>query len=575
LKRKNPISIFIILFLLSALFVNVAIISSNNQINENNKFLNEKEIKFKPKTANGLKPLNYSNIHRNATIIYRGFYQYFRSVNFTVNASAFGVVGSMNIQISFPDKTIGTYAMTPLTGNNYTYTYTPAYNAPLGFHEVRFEIYNITHPTVLLNTQTTVSNFTVKSNCMVGLDPEKSEYRRGETLSTSLIVYDFDTYKFKWNITVVDSVNESTQKNIFTVGNDLLHINLEINETYEQTNKNYYIKVNMTDINTYQRIAVAYFQFKVILPESILIPTSIEFNPSSVFRTRSCSLTLNVSTQENGLKLGLINVTLLLKDPNSATIINNRELNPNLDSTFSTSFSVGASSPAGIYTYIITTLYNGDDIEQYSGTLNVKNNLPEIDGYEINGYENDERISVLYGEDLVFSFDVFDVEGVAYITLLLINEEDDEYEITREYEEDLEITVRTAELITGTWDIYVTVIDTDGASVDLDDDFDTAPQKITVIPDTFGEIFSWIMLIIGLISGVLLGTAISFYILKLQKLKPEKKIDEKEKKPKKEKISKKVKPAPVKRKPEEELIKEEKPEKIEPKGPRKIKRKLK
>ncbi|MFW9898601.1 MAG: hypothetical protein ACFFDO_05010, partial [Candidatus Thorarchaeota archaeon] len=204
-----------------------------------------------------------------------------------------------------------------------------------------------------------------------------------------------------------------------------------------------------------------------------------------------------------------------------------------------------------------------------------KNNLPAIDGYEINNYDTDESISVLYGEDLVFEFDVFDVEGVAYITLLLINEDDDEYEITREYEEDLEITVRTVELITGTWDIYVYVTDTDGATVGLDDDFDTAPQKITIIPDTLGEMLSWIMLALGLISGVLFGTAISYYILKSQKLKPEKEIDVIEKKLKKEKIPRKVKPTPVKREAAKKLIEEEKPEKKEPKPPRKIKRKLK
>ncbi|MFX1393961.1 MAG: hypothetical protein ACFFAH_10340 [Promethearchaeota archaeon] len=578
MKRKNAISALLIFFLLSALFLNIAIISLNNQFNEDNKYFKEKEnleINFNPKTANGLKPLNYSNIHQNTSIIYRGFLQDFRSINFTVNASGFGEdVTSMKIQIFFPDNTNETHDMDHITGtdNNYTYTYTPAYDALLGFHEVRFEIYNNSGR---LNTGTTVSNFTVKSNCFI--DPIKSEYHRGETLRTSLtVINEPPLYNFKWNVTVVDSVNESTQKNIFNVGNDLLYINLKINETYEQTNKYYYIKVNMTDKNdNYKRKAVAYFQFKVILPESILIPSSIDFNPSSVFRTRTCSLTLNVSAQDNGLSIGLINVTFLLKDPNTATIINNQKLDLNGDGTFSTSFSVDASRPAGIYTYIITTLYNSDDIEEYSGTLNIKNNLPEIDGYEINGYENDERISVNYGEDLEFTFDVFDIEGVAYVTLLLINEEGDEYEITREYEDDLEITVRTAELITGTWDIYVTVIDTDGASVDLEDDFDTAPQKITVIPDTFGEIFSWIMLIIGLIIGVLLGTGISYHFLKLKKLKPEKKIEEKETKPKKEKIPKKGKPAPIKRKPEEKLIKEEKPEKKEPKAPRKIKRKLK
>ncbi|MFX0187578.1 MAG: hypothetical protein ACFE8A_07580 [Candidatus Hodarchaeota archaeon] len=567
MKRKNAICTILIFFLLLSLFLNVGIFSINNQINKNNKFFKEKEymeIDLQPKTSQSL---NYSSIYKNASIIYRGFH----SINFTINASDFQYVNYTRIRISFRNNTVGIYDMTyvPGTNKNFTFTYTPAYNAPLGLHEARFIVYNKTG--VELNTQTTVSNFTVKSNCMVGLDPEKSEYRRGETLSTSLIVYDFDPYNFKWNVTIVDSVNESNQKNVFNVGNDLLHIELEINETFEQTNKKYYIKVNMTDINTYQRIAAAYFQFKVLLPESILKQSSITFNPTSIFRTQSCTLNLNVSAQENGLSIGLINVTFILKDTNSI-IVNNINLMRKADDTFSTSFSVVATSPKGTYTYVIKTFYKNEEIEQYSGTLSVKNNLPDIDGYEINNYDTDESISVLYGEDLVFEFDAFDVEGVQYITLLLINEDDDEYEITREYEEDLEITVRTAELIIGTWDIYVYVTDTDGATVGLDDDFDTAPQKITIIPDTLGEMLSWIMLVLGLISGVLFGTAISYYMMKSKKLKPEKEIEVIEKKPKKEKISRLT---PVKREAAKKLIEEEKPEKKEPKPPRKIKRKLK
>ncbi|TFG01322.1 MAG: hypothetical protein EU540_03960 [Promethearchaeota archaeon] len=570
MKRKNTVSTFVIFFLLFALFLNSTIISSNNQNNENNKHLNKKDIKFKPKMSNGLKSLNYSNIHQNATEIYRGFLKDMHSVNFTVNASGFENVDNMNIQIYFPGNTDETYPMTALANHNFTYTYRPAYDAPLGFHEVKFIVYNSTGS--ILNTQTTLSNFTVKSNCMIGLDPEKSEYRRGETLETSLIVYDFKIYSFKWNITVVDNVDESIQKNIFNVGNDLFHIKIEINETYEQTNKNYFIKVNMTDVNNnYIRTAVAYFQFKVLLPVSLL--TSIIFNPTSIFREQSCNLDTNVSYIQNDLRIELINVSLTLIDTN----INDLLLTNNNDGTFSNTFSVDAIYPARRYHYTIKTLYNLEEIEQYKGTISVKNNPPEIDGYEINDYDTDESISVNYGEDLVFEFDVSDIEGVAYITLLLINEDDDEYEISREYESDLEITVRTAELITGTWEIYVYVTDTDGATVGLDDDFDNAPQKITIIPDTLSNILPWIMLIIGLISGILVATGITYYSMKSKKLKykPEEKMEVLEKRSKKEKKPKKPEPTPTKLKPTKKLIEEEKPEKKELRKPRKIKRKLK
>lgn len=531
-----------------------------NEFNERNNYLEEK---ISPKISN---KIDYDDISRNVTTVYR----LFQSINITVNISDFLSQGAnyTEMQISFTNSSINTYVMSNYTNNaEYTYIYTPEYDAPLGLQKVNFLIYNKTGGPIL-NANTTLTNFTIVSNYILSNIPPDGEYQRDSQIDAELDVDPIDSLNFTWNVSVVDNM---LQRNIYHIGNNIDHFSLFIDEGFE-INEYYYIKLNMTDDNG--RTKAAYYRFKVVHSNNLIKADTMKFNPTSVYRTQICTFSLNISLEES--HPDNVTVSISLFQPGSELPTKTYSLTHKGSGVYSVDFTIPASQLAGNYRCKIEASDNekngSQSLEKF---LTVKNNLPAIDGYEINNYDTDESISVLYGEDLVFEFDVFDVEGVAYITLLLINEDDDEYEITREYEEDLEITVRTVELITGTWDIYVYVTDTDGATVGLDDDFDTAPQKITIIPDTLGEMLSWIMLALGLISGVLFGTAISYYILKSQKLKPEKEIDVIEKKLKKEKIPRKVKPTPVKREAAKKLIEEEKPEKKEPKPPRKIKRKLK
>ena len=128
-------------------------------------------------------------------------------------------------------------------------------------------------------------------------------------------------------------------------------------------------------------------------------------------------------------------------------------LDNNADGTFRGSFSVSASSPRGNYEakFIATDLDLGTGNGQK--IITVKNNPPEIDGYEINDIDTDERISVPYGDDLEFDFDVSDVEGISYITVKLIMEdyvgdEEDEYEVSMAYEEAPEFILEIARIPT-------------------------------------------------------------------------------------------------------------------------------
>jgi hypothetical protein len=253
------------------------------------------------------------------------------------------------------------------------------------------------------------------------------------------------------------------------------------------------------------------------------------------------------------------------------------------DGIFEGNFTIDASSPKGNYKVEFEASDQNGGMGIEGAYINIKNNPPEIDGFEINENETDERISVRYGEDLTFKFDVDDIEGISYVTVNLkaedaIEGQEDEYEISAEFEDDLEIIIRTEDLVTGTWTVYISVTDIDGETTDLDDNFDTGPQQIIIIPDILSSILPWLTLIIGAIIGLIVGIGIAYYRAKAKYLKyketeekvPSKKESVSAKKPMKgEKPS--IKPEVVKKKPEE-IIEKKEPERIIDK--RKIKRKL-
>ena len=526
---------------------------------------------FELKSAADEKSLNSSSIEQNATRIRRGF----DSVNFRVNVSGFIDANQTFMYIEFTNGTSYDYNMSLVSGTSdtFTKTYSPSDLAPTGLQIVSFAIYNHSDRQYQLNTQTTLRNFTILRNAFWLPNGTANEYKRGEFLYADFIIN--NSINFIWTLTIVDA--KQNPQTLFILGDNLYNFIFEINRSFDQINKFYYIKVDMDEISS-GKSATEYLQFKVLQPESLIISSTVKFNPDSVFRGDTCSVQVNVSAITNDLNPILINVTLVLKDPNNVEVVNEELNNDDFNEKFITTFILNVNSPAGIYDYTLIASYDGNDYDEYSGALTVKNNPPDIDSYEINGIETDERISVLYGEDLVFEFDVFDEEGIQYITIKLIDQDDEDYEISREYESDLEITIRTEDLVIGTWTVYVSVTDTDGVTTELDSDYNTGPQEIEIIPDLLGDVLPWIMLFIGLIIGLMgvIVIALSRRSSKelAQTITKEKAVaKEKLTKPKREKKSKPVKKEAVKKKVEQEEIEEKEPEKIAPK--RKIKRKLK
>ena len=525
-----------------------------------------------PKTAGVALP--YSAIIQNATTIYR----IFESINFTIDTSNFNA-NSTIMQISFSNGSNENYNMASVGVNTSFYEYKPNYNAPLGMQNVSFQIYHENN--TLLNAQTTFTNFTIVSNYALwytdNLDFKilhNSDYYIGDFLSASLNIDDFELYQFWWNITIVNSTNEQSQKNLVNITKNVVQFTFPIElETFSQVNTIYYVKLNISDRSS-GKIAIVHFPFNVLNSNPTIISESINFSSTVILRTEDCVITLNATDIENNSTD--LEVTLFLTDSFGA-FVNPILLDYQGNDTFSQTFSIPAGAPKGIYQAEISVRDLNDGLGSATTTITVENNFPEIHSYEINGISMNQPISILYGKDIVFSFNVSDVEEVAYIKVALLNGNNEWFNITTTFTyENTKITIRTIELISGVWYVYVYLIDSDGAITSLIDDYDLAPQGITIISDSLRPYLTWITFFIGIVLGILAGVGIVYKKFKskygkMQAPSAKKKTST----PKKPSIKKKEKP--TKEISEERELEETKTETKDAKKEvpkRKIKRKL-
>jgi hypothetical protein len=457
-------------------------------------------------------------------------------------------------------------------GNNkYSYEYIPEYDAPLGFQNVSFLIYNETSQ--LLNSHTTYTNFTIDTNYLVTLYDQiegtlSSEFYIEDIVDARVKVWNISKYNydFTWNTTIVDSSKEL----ILALDKNQIQYTFPVaNETFIKKDHFYYIQLNMTDKNS-GRKETAYFPFYVRNNDPI-ISSSIDLNPVEVFRTDDCTISFNATDIETLSKNLIPSIRIFDAEGNFVLQRNIEFVSENL---FSDTFAIPANKPIGQFRIelIVRDELAASYIEEIY--LTVKNNPPEINSYNVNGLNMDQSISVPYGRNLVFTFNVSDIEEVSYVKIALLNGNNEWFNITRKYiGQDTEISIRTIDLIGGIWYVYIYVIDSDGSVTSLIDDYDKAPQGIRIIPDVFGDYLPWILLFAGVGIGFVVGVVIIYSYLKTKYVESQKVTPKKKEITKKPIAKKKVKKEELERKDieEPEPIKEEEEEGV-PK--RKIKRKL-
>jgi len=559
----------LILFIFFSSFSSLAILSINNLqfLDVNSNYYQNEEL-FSPEIADYAFPL--WAIEQNATIIYR----LFESINFTIDTFDIEQIDDVDhskMQITFSNGSTRYYDMAFVGNDKYFYEYKPEYNAPLGFQNVSFLIYNETN--TLLNSHTTYTNFTIVTNYLVNLN--SSEYYIEDFLNAEMIVCNFSTYDFTWNVTVVDSLDVLIQNDLLNLGKNIVQFTFPIkNETFIEKNQFYYIQLNITDKNDGKK-GTAYFPFYVRNNDPI-ISSNIEFSPDEIFRTEDCTISFNCTDIET-LSKNLV-PTMYIYDAEGALVLQNL-IEFDSENSFSDTFHIPAYNPIGKYKIEVRVSDEHGGSFSKETFLTVKNNAPEIHSYTINGLSMDQAISIPYGRNIVFKFNVSDKEGVSYVKVALLNQNNEWFNITREYiGQNTEIIFRTYDLITGVWDVYLYVIDSDGAVTSLIDDYDKAPQGIRIIPDVLSNFLLWILFFAGLGIGILSGIGIIYGYFKTKFGESQNIIHKKkETSTKKTFHKKKEKSKSIKEELEEkeieeiELVKDEEKEGI-PK--RKIKRKL-
>jgi hypothetical protein len=523
-------------------------------------------INDKLRIADNEMSLNYSKIWQNASSAYR----LFESVKFEVNTSDFVDVNKTIMQIEIDDNSVREYQMEREVGNdNFTFIYTPEYNFPLGFHKVSFKIMDELN--VQLNSQTTKTNITIMSNYLANV--EKYEYARNEQVYGEIIVNDFGSHDLEWKVTIVDNNTENTlfYRNLFDLGINISHFYFNINESFTIPDHIYYVKVNMSDTLS-DKIAATYIPFKVNNSVPEIIESSVVFSHSTLKRVEECQVSLNV-TDNDPLTIPE-NITVTLKLINSL----GEELSPiildnNGDWTFSGTFEIAKNQPIGLYRARLEADDSYVGVGIYTKTLNITNNYPEINGYWINGLTTQEQVVIKYGDALIFTFNVSDIEDTypKYVTVSLLNEDNNWYNLSIKYTNGAELVIRSEDLVSGVWYVYLSTTDSNGATTHLTSNYGAGPKEIRIIPDELSGILSWITLFVGLGLGALIGVAISYKIIKTsstqsQKGASKKKVPSKKKR-KKEKSSEKVEEKEIPTKTEE-------PEKEITEPQRKIKRKL-
>ncbi|MFX1479268.1 MAG: hypothetical protein ACFFCI_14135 [Promethearchaeota archaeon] len=566
MRNKTYGILFLFIFILFSIFFGVALITNNDYdshlttVKDRNKESNDS-----PKLALG-PPIAYYAIDRNATTIYR----LYESINITLDTFSFPDTDHAFMEISFTNGTIRNYTMDASDIHEYSYEYKPKYNAPLGFQNVSFYLLNNTN--TLLNAHTTYTNFTIKTNYMVITN--SSGYYIGDVMYAELTVNDFGAYQFVWNLSIVNSTIESEQGIIKSFDYNSVQFTYRIkNQTViNYVGKRLYLNLNMTDKISGKK-ASAYFPFDILNTAPNIIESSLNFSESIIYRSQEYDIKINATDIED--IPSDLEITVIMADPLGG-LLPDFDLKHQEGNEFSGSFTIPAARPIGRYQLNITAKDQNAGSTLFSTYFSVENNLPEIHSYKINGISMGQPISLLYGENLVFTFNVSDVEKVAYVKVALIDENNEWFNITRAYiGEDTKITIRTIDLITGVWYVYIYVVDSDGAIVSLIDDYNMAPQAITIVPDVLSEYLPWIVFIIGIIFGLLAGVAAVYKHFKSKYFTTQGPLSKKKEAPLKKspKVKKeKIKPAiePIEEKKEEEKVKTE--EEVVPQ--RKIKRKL-
>ena len=562
MRNKKVNVTAITLFTIFSIFIGLGWISVN-------KFNGDyKDYMYFDTPHTSLNSLTANDVYLNDTEIFR----LFETINITVDAHDFPNGNYTEIQIPYLNNTYQNINMSWVKDKIFSYNYTPGYYSSHTLQQIRFQVFDSSQQSI--NGDVVDANIIILPNCLVTFN-NSTRYLDDELYAT-ITPSSVSKENFGWNKWNVSIVDDEFQVLFHVDGDNINSFSFTINDSFTPLNE-YYARVSL--YNNSQERGVEYYKFSILNHAPEIIENTITFTSNSIFRTESCTISLNASDVEDVLTPGLLNVSITVKSPDGQTTrYQNNQITNNGDGSFTDTFPTYYYYDTGVYTVEIKAKDRYDVWSTVSyTTFTVKNNPPVLGGYSINGYPTSQGISVLYGQNLVFSFNVSDVEGIAYVRVALIDENNRWYNITQPYETNVEVTLRTAQLITGLWYVYIFVIDTDGSITGLGSDYNAAPQAIRIVPDVLSALLPWIALIIGLIIGIIVGVGAGYYRIKSKLVEPQGATVKKKAPAPKKPLSKKKpqsKPESIDDETEDKpkVYEKKEPEKKPPQ--RKIKRKL-
>jgi hypothetical protein len=501
------------------------------------------------------------NIHVNDTIVA----SLFDPVLIKINTTELLYANYSKVKFQYPGGSSDIFDMEHTTGENFTYTYVPPYYVPNGTTIMTFQVYN--ESGVLLNTEPTQTQLFIYSNYYAADFPPNydNEGYLNETLNVKILIDNISAYEpqrnFIYQISIVNSTDLSSQTTIkYIPGDNIEGFSLFLNESlFTKVNKYYYVKVNLTD-DASGKTEPTYFRFKVLNHNPEILENTLSV-PAEIYRTIDFDISINVTDIESAIQD--VNVSAQLTTPLGLKL-GLVEESDNTDNNFTLTLNVAKNRPIGQYLLNITAVDPNGGQNSFIHYLSILNLNPEINNFWINGLSPVQQISVFYGEDITFTFDVSDEDSnIEYITVSLLNENDDWFNITKLYSPaNFEIAIRSIDLVRGIWNVYISVTDSDGATTSLTSDIGQAPKQIRIVPDTLGLIMPWVTLIVGLLIGLLIGIAVAYKLIKRKpsttpvkqtpskkapskpqektKTEPEEKPEEKKEKPTQKKIKRRL-----------------------------------
>ena len=409
MRNKKTYAIAITHLNISSIFIGLGLISTKNNHDNGLCFEDSDEM-------DNLKVAGRVEIYANATDVFR----LFEAVNITVDVSDYSPANYTEIQIPYLNNTVYNYNMTWVKDQIFSYNYTPGENTSYNLQQIYFQVHDASGN--LLNTEDEYLNIIVLPNCETEFN--NNTIYKGDLLSATLTPSSVSNNTFNWNSWNVSIVDDAYSE-LFTInGNDINSFMFTINDSFNHLNSYYYAKVNLYKDDVFR--GVEYYKFQVLNHAPEIDESTILFDSDSIFRTESCTISLNASDFEDNATF--LNVSITLKFPDGQTIVPIGVITNNGDGSFTGDIPTFSNQDTGVYTVEITVEDRlGESSSISYTTFTVNNNPPVLNSYSINGYPTSQSISILYGQNLVFSFNVSDVEGIAYVKVALINKNNNWY----------------------------------------------------------------------------------------------------------------------------------------------------